>query len=548
MWGIFYCKFKKFCAIIISKMGKIARYLNQLTIGNTFDSPEILELYATDRSVLKIKPKAVSLPESTEDVRKLMRFVNQLSEKGIKLPVTVWGSGLDETGAGLSNGLIVSMEKMNKLLESDKRERLVRVQAGITLKELNTALSINGLTLPVGGHENDTIGSLISNCPSDVYAGKYGSITHFIERIEVVLPTGDAIQTDYLSARSVERIAQEKTSEGAIYKKLSALYKKNEKLIDEIRKNKNETRGYAKVGMALRKKSFDLMPLYFGAQGTLGIITEVILRAVPIESKTGRVVATFEKYETAKSFMDTMKPLQPLELNFYDIKVAKAAEESGKKLGINTDKYEEGGFVVFVKFDKRLNTRLNKVSNMKKTLPRNAQVIVESQKNQKMLDEFENSLTSYLNQVKAGERVPLATNFYLPAEKLGQFLEDLKVIEKSLKLDLALYGSYAAECYNLRPKFDVEDAKFLKNAVAFIRAANFIINREGGSISGGAPEGRVKALVSNMNLSEDEKNLYTAIKDIFDPQGIMNPGVKLGADPRFTLAHFRTTGSGKTVL
>ena len=528
-------------------MGKIARYLNQLTIGNTFDSPDILEMYSTDRSVLKIKPKAVSLPESTEDVRKLMRFVNQLAGKGIKLPVTVWGSGLDETGAGLTNGLIISMEKMNKLLESDKRERLVRVQAGITLKELNTALSINGLTVPIGGHDNDTIGSLISNCPSDVYAGKYGSITHFIERIEVVLPTGDAIQTDYLGQRSIERIAQEKTAEGGIYKKLNSLYKKNEKLIDEIRKNQNETRGYAKVGMALRKKSFDLMPLFFGAQGTLGVITEVILRAVPIEAKTARVVSTFEKFETAQKFMDDLKLMQPLELNFYDIKVARAAEEAGKKLGINTEKYEDG-FVVFAKFDRRLNSRLNKIANLKKALPRNAQVIIESTKNQKMLDEFENSLISFLNQVRTGERVPLVTDFYLPSQKLGQFLEDLKVLERSLRLDLALYGSYGAECYNLRPKFDVEDEKFLKRAVAFLRAANFIINREGGSISGGAPEGRIKALVSNGNLSDEEKNLYNAIKDIFDPQGIMNPGVKLNADPRFTLTHFRTTGSGKTVL
>ncbi len=528
-------------------MGKIARYLNQLTIGNTFDSPEILEMYSTDRSILKIKPKAVSLPESTEDVRKLMRFINQLSSKGIKLPVTVWGSGLDETGAGLSNGLIISMEKMNKLLEADKRERLVRVQAGITLKEVNTALSINGLTIPIGGHDNDTIGSLISNCPSDVYAGKHGSITHFVERIEVVLPTGDAIQTDYLSSRNVERIAQEKTAEGSVYKKLNSLYKKNEKLIDEIRKNKNETRGYAKIGMACRKKSFDLMPLFFGAQGTLGVITEVILRAVPIASKTGRVVAVFEKFETAKKFMDALKPNQPLELNIFDLKVARAAEEAGKKLGINTSKFEDG-FVVFVKFDKHLNARLNKVSNMKKNMPRNVQIIVESVKNQNMLNEFENSLISYLNQVKTGERVPLATDFYLPSEKLGQFLEDLKVLEKSLKLDLALYGSYSSECYSLRPRFDVDDEKFLKRAVAFLRATNFIINREGGSISGGAPEGRVKALVSNLNLSEEEIKLYNAVKEIFDPQGIMNPGIKLGADPRFTLTHIRTTGSGKTVL
>ena len=68
---------------------------------------------------------------------------------------------------------------MNRLLESDKRERLVRVQAGITLKELNTALSINGLMIPISGHEMETIGGLISNCPLDAYAGRYGGIYNY---------------------------------------------------------------------------------------------------------------------------------------------------------------------------------------------------------------------------------------------------------------------------------------------------------------------------------------------------------------------------------
>ena len=528
-------------------MGKIARYLNQLTIGNTFDSPEILERYSTDRSVLKVRPKAVTLPESTEDVRKLMRFCSQLASKGINLPVTIWGSGLDETGAGIGNGLVISTEKMDKLLESDRRERLVRVQAGITLKELNTALSINGLTIPIGGHEKETIGGLISNCPVDLFAGKYGGILRYVERIEVVLPSGDTIQTDWMSQRSASKIAQEKTTEGTIYRKLNALFKKNEELITEIRKNRHESRGYAKVGIASRKKSFDLMPLFFGAQGTLGIITEVILRAVPIENKTARALAVFDKYESAEKFMKFVKPLEPRELGIYDIRIANAAEEVGKKLGINTAKYEEG-FVVFAKFDKHANSKVGKIAGLKKSLPRTAQLVVESTKSATTLNEFENSLTSFLNQVRTGERVPLATDFYLPPENLGNFIADLKVLERSLKLDLALYGSYSAGSYCLRPKFNVEDEDFLKKAVAFLRATNFIINRQGGSISGGTPEGRVKALVSTLNMSEDEKNLYTEIKNIFDPQGIMNPGIKLGADARFTLTHFRSTSSGKTVL
>ena len=83
---------------------KIVRYLNQLTVGNVFDSPEILEAYSTDRSALKIRPKIVALPESTDDVRKLMKFCYQLAIKNITIPIAVRGSGLDEMGADLTNG------------------------------------------------------------------------------------------------------------------------------------------------------------------------------------------------------------------------------------------------------------------------------------------------------------------------------------------------------------------------------------------------------------------------------------------------------------
>ena len=157
-------------------MGKITKYLNQLIVGNVFDTPEILEKYSTDQSVLKIKPRFVAFPESTSDIQKLVRFFNQIAAKDIPVTITVRGSGLDEGGADLGSGLVISTEKLNKMLEIDSRERLVRVQAGITLKELNTALSVSGLTIPVGGHDNETIGGLISNCPTDLFSKKYGGI------------------------------------------------------------------------------------------------------------------------------------------------------------------------------------------------------------------------------------------------------------------------------------------------------------------------------------------------------------------------------------
>ena len=164
------------------------------------------------------------------------------------------------------------------------------------------------------------------------------------------------------------------------------------------------------------------------------------------------------------------------------------------------------------------------------------------------LNEFENSLISFLNSARTGERVPILTDFYVPSTNLSNLVSDLAILEKSLKLDLAIYGSYSSSNYSIRPRFKIEDRDFSRKAVTFLKAGAYIIEREGGSITGGAPEGRVKAIVTNDSLRENEKSLYLAIKQIFDPHGIMNPGVKLGADSRFTVTHFRTTSSSKVVI
>ncbi len=528
-------------------MGRIAKYLNQLIVGNVFDTPEILESYSTDCSILKIKPKAVAAPESTEDVQKLVKFCYQMALKDLTTPITVRGSGLDEMGADLGNGIIISTEKLNRLLESDKRERLVRVQAGITLKELNTALSINGLTIPIKGHDSDTIGGLISNNPQDAYAGKYGGIMNYVERIEVVLPNGDILQTDHLNSRAVAKKTKEKGLEAKVYKKTLHLIETNKSLLKQIRKSPRSSYGYPNIAKVSHKGMVDLMPLFFGAQGTLGVITEVILRAVPMSRKTERVVATFSNYQMAQKFLDVASAMKPCELNLYDVDILKAAEQAGKKIVIKTEKIERG-FAVFVKFDRRAKSCLRKINSIKNVLPRDSQLVIESPKTRALLDEFENSLTSFLNQVRAGERVPLVTDFYLPPENIVKFLEDLQVLRDNSKLDLALFGSYATSNYSLRPKFKIDEEDFAKKALTFLRVGAFVIKREGGSITGGSPEGRVKALTTNVSMSETEKLFYKEIKDIFDHYQILNPDVKLGADARFTVKHIRTTGINKIVV
>ncbi len=528
-------------------MGKIAKYLNQLTVGNVFDNPEILENYSTDHSALKIKPKFVAFPESTADIQKLMRFFNQLATKDIKVAVTARGSGLDEGGADLTNGIVISTEKLNKLLEIDPRERLVRVQSGITLKELNTALSVSGLTVPIDGEDGETIGGLISNYPKDEAAGKYGGIMNYVERIEVILANGDCLQTERLKKYAVAKKAVEKTLEGEIYRKISKILKENDTLLAEISKHNMGLAGYPTILQAPKRETLDLMPLFFGAQGTLGIISEVILRAIPLKTKASRVVATFKEIDSALKYLEEVVELVPRKLNLYDLKIIMEARESGKNLDGVIRRLDDG-YVVFANFDDKRAGYMKKILNIRNTLPRNVRFIFETPENQTTLNEFENSLTNYLGYVKNGERVPILTDFYLPAYNLKNFLNDLTILEEKLNLDLALFGSFGNSIYSLRPKFNLEDKDFNRKAATFLKAGAYIINRQGGSLTGGTPEGRLKAIVTNTEMPSAEQKLYSEIKQIFDKNCILNPDIKLGASSKFTLTHFRDTNRPKIMI
>ena len=528
-------------------MSKITKYLNQLIIGNVFDTPEILEAYSTDGSALKIKPKFVAFPESTEDIRKLVRFFNQIAAKNIPVSINVRGSGLDEGGADLGNGLVVSTEKLNKMLEIDSRERLVRVQAGITLKELNTALSVSGLSIPIGGHDNDTIGGLISNCPVDSYAGKYGGISKYVERIEVVLANGEILQTMRYRKYAAAKKTAEKSLEGEIYKKIAKLVKKNESLITAIRKNGHEKSGYPRIKDVYKGESMNLAPIFFGAQGTLGIISEVILRAEPISKKPVRAVATFKTLGQACEFMKKVKSLKPRELNVFDLKILQGARESGKNLDGVIRKLEDG-FVVFMSFDEKKNYCLKKLSSLCNNKSNNAKIILEAPNNLPALNEFQNALPNYLGNTRNGERVPVLTDFYLPKENLEFFMNDLNILREKLGLDLAIYGSYDTSIYNLRPKFNLGDTDYNKKLATFLRAGAYVIERQGGKLTGGTPEGRLKAIVTNTEMHEPEKALYEEIKRIFDQNNILGSDIKLGASSKFTLTHLRDTNSPRIML
>ena len=522
-------------------MNKIAIYLNRHITGNVFDRDSILEAYSFDHSALKIKPRLVALPESTSDVRKLVRFVNQLAVKNYNLPLAVRGSGLSKTGADLSSGMVVSMEKMNKLRELDAHDRLVHVQSGVTLGQLNSVLAPHGLFLPISADPRETIGSLIATAPVDSYSGKYGGIMNYIDRVEVVLSNGDILQTSRLSRGKLKAFKKKNSLEGDIYNDLDSLLENSPDVLVNLKDSKSRS-GYVGVKhiRRLNGRVFDLLPVFYGSEGTLGIITEVILRLDVLPARPHRLLAVFNSFRTASEFLSYAKTLSPLELNFYDLNLVKSVEDYGKRPELLSKKFEDG-FLVYVSFNDKSHVSRKKIRKCLNFLPKNAYVIPETLKNSDLFNDLPSMVTSYLNDTPKGERVPLAPDFYLPDEEVANFLADLPALAAKLKKPLELSGSFSTGVYSLRPDFKLDTLEDRRAAMNFLKEINLLISAHKGFLNGGSPEGRVKAIVSNPALSEKEKRFYRKVKEIFDPNKILSPDSKTGTDTRSTVRALRST-------
>lgn len=305
-------------------MNKVAAYLQGHLSGEVLVSDGAREFFSTDASILQIKPTMVIYPRTTNDVRKVARFTWQLAEKGHVMPMTARGSGTDQTGAAIGKGaVIVFPAHMNKILELDSKQKMVRVQPGLNFKSLEETLHTHGLFLPPypASYQYSTIGGAIANNTAGEKSLKYGQMRHWVDALEVVLANGEVIQTGRLSRRDVDKKKGLPSLEGEIYRAVDGILVDNAELINNYEQSiqvSKDSVGYALARVRKKDGSIDLTPLLVGSQGTLGIVTEAIIKAAPYTPQAALLVAAFDSLDTALEAVEAMRPLAPSALEMVD--------------------------------------------------------------------------------------------------------------------------------------------------------------------------------------------------------------------------------------
>jgi D-lactate dehydrogenase (cytochrome) len=233
-----------------------------------------LDLHARDQSFhTACLPEVVIWPETTGEISQVLRFANENH-----IPVVPWGAGtsLEGNPIAVHGGIMIDFGRMNRIVKIRAEDFQVDVQPGVTRVDLNKALARYGLFFAPDPGANASIGGMIGNNASGIKTIKYGATKDNVMRLEVVQANGNVIH----------------------------------------------------LGTRARKDSsgYDLLHLFIGSEGTLGLVTEATLKIAPLPANFSATLAAFEGIEPAmRAVVDIVGAgLSPSALEFLDAETVRA--------------------------------------------------------------------------------------------------------------------------------------------------------------------------------------------------------------------------------
>ncbi|MBA7611372.1 putative FAD-linked oxidoreductase [subsurface metagenome] len=443
--------------------------------GDKFTTlPETLDRFSRDEtSNLEAKPEAVLFAEETDDVARLLKYCTDN-----KIPVTPRGMGTGVSGGALriEGGVLLTLERMNKILEIDVPNRMVVVQPGVITGELHKAVEEKGLFYPPdpASLESCSVGGNVMEGAGGPRAVKYGTTKDYVTGLEFVIPTGEVLRVG-----------------------------------GKLRKN---VTGYNLIGMMI------------ASEGTLGVVTEITLRLLPLPAVRTDLLVPFESFDqVARTINEIHRTgIIPTVIEFMERRALEIVEAyldsklpvpgAGAYLMIGLDgadkesverDYERVGEICLE--NGAVDVFVAETSNMKQRL----------WKTRRSLHDALHDLSPQMER----------EDVVVPVARIEDLLKGVDEIRTRSEVEVVAFGHAGdgnVHVNLLRGKLDEERWNTERERV-LAELFDLVVSL-GGTLTGEHGIGVVKKEFMPLVTSQAERELYKRLKQAFDPAGILNPG------------------------
>ena len=437
---------------------------------NVLIDPERVEPYGADAVKEKFPPEAVVFPESTAEMVAILKLANEYL-----FPVTARGGGVGYTGGAvpIDGGIVIGTDRMNKIIEINADDLYAICQPGITTYGVQQAVEKQGLMFAPdpASYKDSFIGGNIAENAGGMRTPKYGVTKHHVLGLEVVTATGEVIRTGGKTVKNV-------------------------------------------VG-------FDLTGLMCGSEGMLGIITEATLKLLPMPEATSTVRANFHSMEAACKVLTKFTPegLLPMAMEVID-KFCVAAVEENFAFGLSPD----AAAILLVAVDgSREEVERNAVM-IERIIGENGGFDILRARSKEEEDKLWDVRRAISPSLMKYGTLKINEDVVVPRSRVPELVARIEEIGKRHDTFVANFGHAGDGNIHVNFVVDRENPDEIVRARKCV-AETFALSVElGGTISGEHGIGYVKSAYMDYALDKPTIEVMKGIKNLFDPNGILNPG------------------------
>jgi glycolate oxidase len=441
---------------------------------NAISSGQALEPYCKDETEdLRFRPALVLLPKTVEEVSEILRICHNA---GLSVTPRGAGSGLAGGALPVRGGVVLSLERMNQILEIDERNLQVTTEAGVITQVLQEAVAAKGLYYPPDPASRgwSFIGGNISTNAGGPHAVKYGVVKDYVLNLEVVLPGGKVIWT---GANTL----------------------------------KNST-------------GYNLTQLIVGSEGTLGIVTKAVLKLIPLPQQSLLMLAPFRSLEGACAAVSAIfqAGITPSVLEFME---RSAIEKALEYLGdIQMNISEDTAAHLLIEVDgNHLESLYEDCEKINQVLEQFDCIEVLFADSQAQKDELWKLRRNTGHATKMSS-IYKEEDTVVPRAELPKLIKGVKAIGEKYGFESVCYGHAGDGNLHVNIlKNELSEDQWNKEVPKGIREIFELVKTLKGTLSGEHGIGYVQRDYMDVFFDETYLQLMRSIKKAFDPKGIMNP-------------------------
>jgi FAD/FMN-containing dehydrogenase len=543
--------------------------LEGLIQGEVEDAPATLETYSHDASLFEVKPQVVAFPKDAADVQALVKYVAAGKKANPGLSITARSAGTDMSGGAVNDSIIADFNRhFTQILEVTKAT--AHAQPGVFYRDFEPRTLEQGALMPSypASRELCTIGGMVNNNSGGEKSLEYGKTENFVTELHVILADGSEVTMGPLTKDQLDAKMKLKTFEGEVYRQTFDLLDTHYAAIKAAKPHvtKNST-GYNLWDVWDRQSGiFDLTKLIVGAQGTLGLTTDIKFRLVPHRPHSGLLVAFLHDIDRLGEVINVVLKHKPATFESFDdvtlwlsikfmpyfLKMLGPVKFIQLLIGLIPDGimllHGLPKLILMVEFNgetvEEVRAKIKALHAELDLKHKYYEITAEEEddtefKSEKYWIMRRQSFQLLRKKVKDKHTAPFIDDLVVNPEYLPEFLPEMRKIIKKYDLFATIAGHMGDGNFHIIPLMKLEDLDQREKLRPAMTETNELVLKYHGVLSGEHNDGAIRGPWLERAYGKEVYGYFREVKHIFDPQDIFNPHKKADATWDWTMSHIR---------